>query len=121
MRRRKRGEAGEGNFGCLVGLVIMLAGIFIAYKIIPVKVKAADLRQVITDESKSAGQHNDGRIRAAILTKAREVELPVTDDEITINRTSTNIHVTVEYTVPIDFPGKVYQWHIKSEAENPIF
>jgi len=121
MRRRNRGERGEGNFGCLVGVIVMLVGIFIAYKMIPVKVKVADLRQVITDEAKSAGQHNDARIRAAILTKAREVELPVTDDEITIYRTSTVIHVTVEYIVPIDFPGKVYQWHIKSEAENPIF
>jgi len=121
MRRRNRSERGEGNFGCLVGLIVMLVGIFIAYKMIPVKVKVADLRQVITDEAKSAGQHNDARIRSAILAKAREVELPVTDDDITINRTSTNIHVTVDYTVPIDFPGKVYQWHIHSDAENPIF
>jgi hypothetical protein len=121
MRRRKRGEGGEGNLGCLFGVIVMLAGIFVAYKVIPVKVKVADLRQVITDEAKSAGQHNDARIREAILAKAREVELPVTDDEITIHRANANIHVTVEYTVPIDFPGKVYQWHIKSEAENPIF
>lgn len=121
MRRWKRGEAGEGNFGCLVGLIVMLAGVFIAYKMIPVKVRVADLRQVITDEAKSAGQHNDARIRAAILTKAREVELPVGDEDITIHRTSTNIHVTVDYVVPIDFPVKVYQWHIHSDAENPIF
>ena len=119
--RVSRRERGESNFGCLVGLILLALAIFVAYKMIPVKVKNAELRQVITDEAKSAGSHNDGLIKEAILAKAREDKLPVTEDDIHITRAQSEITVDVEYTVPIEFPGFIYQWHIHHVAQNPIF
>ncbi len=119
--RFRRGEKGEGQMGCLVGLIILAIGVFIAYKLIPVKVKAAELRQEVVDEAKSAGTHNDDKIRANILRKAREDDLPVTEDNIKISRGNNEISVDVEYTVPIEFPGYTYQWHVHHSAQNPIF
>ena len=119
--RRSRREAGEGQAGCLVGVIILLIAIFIAYKIVPVKVKSADLRQTIVDEAKSAGTHGDETIRKQILAKAADSGLPVTDENITIERTGNLIRVDVDYTVPIVFPGKTVQWHEHHHAENPIF
>jgi hypothetical protein len=88
---------------------------------IPVKVKAAELREVVQDEAKSAGTHGDDRIRAAILAKAKENSLPVSDEDIKINRTVTEITVDVNYVVPIAFPGYTYNWHIQHYQKNPIF
>lgn len=119
--RFSRREKGEGQLGCLVGLIILAIGVFIAYKVIPVKVRAADLRQEVVDDAKSAGMMNDDKIRAAILAKARENNLPVTDDDVKISRANTEINVQVDYVVPIEFPGYTYQWHIHHEATNPIF
>jgi len=118
---RLRREKGEGQFGCLVGLIVLAIGIFIAYKMIPVKVKAAELRQEVVDEAKSAGTHGDDKIRGNILRKAREDGLPVTEDDIKIVRANNEITVDVEYTVPVEFPGYTYQWHIHHSAQNPIF
>ncbi|HXH37573.1 MAG TPA: hypothetical protein VNN08_03020 [Thermoanaerobaculia bacterium] len=118
MSRRERGET---QFGCLIGLILLGLAIFVAWKMIPAKVKAAELRQTVVDEAKSAGTHNDERIRAAILAKAREENLPVTDDSITIARSNSEITVTVVYTIPIVFPGYTYNWHLEHEAKNPIF
>jgi len=121
MRRRSRRQSGEGQFGCLVGVVILIAAVFIAYKIIPIKAQMADLRQVCIDEGKSAGQHSDVVITKRILEKAQEVNLPVTEDNITITRPTNSIVIDVEYTVPVQFPGYVYQWHAHHHVENPIF
>ena len=121
MRRRNNRELGEGQAGCLVGLILLATALFIAYKVIPVKVKAAELRQVVVDEAKSAGTHDDARIRATILSKALENKLPVTEDDIVINRGVNEITVDVNYTVSIDFPIKPYKWHINHHAQNPIF
>lgn len=121
MRRRNRREMGEGNFGCLIGLIAMLIGIFVAYKVIPVKVKAAEIRGVVVDEAKSAGTHNDEKIRAAILKKAQDNDLPIGENDVRIKRAENTIYVQVDYTVPIDFNVFVYQWHIHHEAQNPIF
>lgn len=119
--RRNRREAGEGQGGCIVGLIVFLAMIFVAWKIVPVKVKAAELRQEVVDEAKSAGTHNDQRIRKAILAKAEELELPVESDSLTIHRRANEIKVSVEYTVPIEFPGYTYEMNFNHTAENPIF
>jgi len=119
--RRSRREAGEGQAGCLVGLVILLIAIFIAYKIIPVKVKIADLRQAIADEGKAAGTHNDEAIKKSILTRAKELELPVTEEDVTVERVQSYIRIDVQYTTTIVFPGYTWQWHQHHHVENPVF
>ncbi len=119
--RMSRRERGESQLGCLIGLILLGLAIFVAWKMIPVKVKAAELRQTVVDEAKSAGTHNDDRIKAAILAKAREDELPVKEGDITIVRGQGDITVTVTYTIPIAFPGYTYNWHLEHVAKNPIF
>ena len=121
MRRSNRREAGEGNFGCIVGLVILVIAGVIAYKVIPLKAQMADLRQVCIDEGKSAGQHSDVIITKRILEKAEEVHLPVTEDNIQITRHENSISIDVDYTVPVEFPGYTYQWHEHHHVENPVF
>lgn len=118
---RNRRERGEGQFGCLVGLVLLLIAGLIAYKMIPVKVKSADLRDTVQDYAKSAGQFNDKAITQAILTKANDLGLPVSEKDIKIARRSNDIRVEVDYTVPVSFPGYTYNWKFHHKAENPIF
>lgn len=118
---RNRRERGEGQFGCLVGLVFLLIAGLIAYKMIPVKVKSADLRDTVKDYAKSAGQFNDKAINQAIVEKAKALELPVTENDIKINRRPNDIKVEVNYTVPVKFPGFTYNWKFRHTAENPIF
>ena len=121
MRRSNRREAGEGNFGCIVGLVILVIAVIVAYKVVPIKANMADLRQVCIDEGKSAGQHSDSVIMKRILEKAEEVHLPVKEDNVQIARAENTIKIDVDYTVPVDFPGYTYQWHQHHHVENPIF
>ena len=121
LRTRNRRERGEGQFGCLVGIVILALVGLIAYRMIPVKIKAAELRDTIVDEAKSAGRHNDKRIRAAINNKAEQLELPVDDSDITISRKAQVIRIEVTYTVPVEFPGYTYNWNFSHKTENPIF
>lgn len=119
--RNHRGQRGESNAGCLFGLIVLALAIFLAYKMIPVKVKAADLKQTVTDEAKMAGTHRDDVIMNQILAKARELNLPIGEENVKINRTAGEITVDVEYDVPVDFPGKVWNWHQHITAQNPIF
>jgi hypothetical protein len=104
-----------------MGLIVFLAVVYGCYKIVPVKVRASELRGTIFDESKSAGSHDDARIRKAILNKANDLELPVKDSDVKVTRKNEHIYIDVSYTVPIKFPGYTYNWHVHHDAENPIF
>ncbi|MFN2443815.1 MAG: hypothetical protein ABR517_14165 [Thermoanaerobaculia bacterium] len=114
-------QRGEGQLGCIIGLIILIAAGWFAFKMVPVKVKAADLRRTVTDSARSAGQMRDPAIRRAILDKARVLELPVTNSDIKIQRARERIRVEVNYVVPVEFPGYVYQWSFSHVAENPVF
>lgn len=119
--QRNRRERGEGQFGCLVGLVLLLLAGLVAYRMIPIKVKAAELRDVIVDEAKSAGQHNNQIITKAILAKAEQLDLPVGEDDIKIDRKPEFIKIEVNYVVPVEFPGYTHQWKFRHKTENPVF
>lgn len=121
MSRNRRRERGESQFGCLIGLVVLLVAGVLAYKLIPIKVKAADLRDTVVDEAKSAGQHDAGVIMRNILLKAQELDFPVTEENVKIKRNSGYVTVDVTYTVPVDLPGYTYNWNFHHHAENPIF
>lgn len=118
---RNRRQSGEGQLGCIFGLIFLVAALYVTYKMVPVKVRAAELRGTVADEAKSAGTHHKEEILAAILAKAKDENLPVTEKDIKIERTSTEVRIEVEYTVPIEFPGFTYQWHQKHKAQNPVF
>jgi hypothetical protein len=47
--------------------------------------------------------------------------MPISENDISISRSAGEITVVVNYTVPIEFPGYIYQWHIENRAQNPIF
>jgi len=119
--RGRRSERGEGKGGCIFGLIVLLATIFIAYKIIPVKIAAAELKQTVADEAKSAGQHDDKVIRQTIMTKAEKLNLPLENENLIIQRERQSIRVEATYTVPIKFPGYVHHSTYHHVAENPIF
>ena len=118
---RNRRERGEGQFGCLMGLAIIALVGLIAYRLIPVKVKAAELRDTIVDEAKSAGIHNNKRIVETIAAKAEQLDLPVSEKDIKIERKHEMIFIEVEYTVPVQFPGYTYNWKFHQKTENPVF
>jgi hypothetical protein len=101
--------------------VLLIAGL-IAYKMIPVKVKAADMRDTVTDEAKSAGTNRDDtKILKRILAKAQELNLPLAEEDVKIQRASGMIRIEVSYTVPVEFPGYTYHWAFHHKAENPLF
>ena len=121
MLRSRRHQRGETQSGCLIGLVILLIACVLAYKLIPVKVKAADMRDTMVDEAKSAAAHDEKMIMKILLQKAKELEFPITEDNIHIDRNSSYIKIDMKYTVPVDFPGYTYKWNFHHHTENPIF
>ncbi len=118
---RHRMQRGEGQIGCIIGLIFLLAAGYIAFKMVPVKVRAADLRQEITDVARSAGVYKEPAIRRRIMAKAEELDLPLDPDNLEVVRKSDRVYIEANYVVPVEFPGYTYQWHFKHIADNPVF
>lgn len=118
---RRRFQSGEGQAGCIVSLLLLLVVAFIAYKMVPVKVKAADFRQELVDEAKSGSLRKDKEIRANLMEKASELGLPLKDQDLKISRSRAAITIEATYVVPVEFPGYTYMWEFDPSYSTPLF
>ncbi len=110
-----RFQRGDVPIGCLVGMVVTLVVVLIAIKVTPWVINVGELDKEISVLADRANrrEYKDPRILADILQKAEALDLPVTKKDVTIKRTSKRIKITVEYDLPIRFPGHTYVWHKK--------
>lgn len=114
-------QKGEGRLGCVVGLLLLVAALFIAYKLLPSKLQATEMRDAVQDASRSASGKGNDVIRKQLFHRAQELKVPVKETDIVITRRADFIRIDVEYDVQIQFPGYVYTKHYSFNAENPVF
>lgn len=114
-------QKGEGRLGCVMGVLLLCLALFVAYKLIPAKIQAAEMRDVVQDASRSASGKSMATIKKEIFTRAKELKVPLNESDIVITRRNEFIRVEVKYEVQIQFPGFVWNKEYDFEAENPVF
>jgi hypothetical protein len=118
---RRAAERGSGNVGCILWLIVLVVGVLIAWKAIPVKIKTAEFYDSIEEMAKFSGSNPPDALKKQILDKANELQLPVDKDHVKVQRIGDRIRMEVDYTVPLDFPGYTYEWHFDHQVDRPIF
>ena len=56
-------------------------------------------------------KQSDGALRDMVLQRARQLELPITEDNVHISRMGGALHIDVRYSVVVDFPGYTVSLH----------
>lgn len=118
-----RGIRGEGKIGCVIWLAILGLIAYGLFKIVPVKIANSSFEDYLTEEASFGSIKGAKQIESEILAKAKELEIPVTKDNLTITRTREKITIEAEYTLNIVFfgGGYVYVWKRHPIVERPMF
>ena len=116
-------QRGESKVGCVISIIVFLAAVIIAVKTVPVLVSMAELDSEITTlaERASISRYTNKVIVSRILQKAEDVDLPVSPDQIDIERHSKEITIHVEYDVDVRYPFYTYHWHKIHHVERTLF
>jgi hypothetical protein len=120
MVRRFR-ERGEGNVGCILWAVLLAVGVLIAWKVVPIKIKNAELYDFMVQQAQLAQHSSSDELAKRILYKAKELDLSVTEKNVVIQKGRERIRMEVKYTVTLDFPFYSYDWDIDHQVDRPIF
>lgn len=120
MRRRSH-QAGEGVAGCLFWLAILGILLLVGFKMAPVKIDSSKLYDFMVEQAKFAGRTPVETIKSRVLAKARELELPVAERNVVVEKEGGRIRVRCTYTVPVDFYVYVYSWKFAHDVDRPIF
>lgn len=119
--RRRRGQRGEGNLGCILWAVLLAVVALISWKTIPVKVNSSEMYDFMEEQAKFAAQTPDEELKKQILIKAQQLGIALDKDHVTVERLGDRIRMKADYEIPIEFPFKTYVWKFHHEVDRPIF
>lgn len=118
----RRSERGEGKVGLLIALALIGSGIFVAVKIVPVRVNAYELKDFIQEETRGASLRRDDKaIADRIMKKAKELEVPLERKNLKVSRGTSEMVISARFEQAVDL--KVYKYVFKfNETERaPLF
>jgi hypothetical protein len=87
----KRWARGEGRVGCVIWLAIVSLIAYSLFKIVPVKIATSTFEDFLTEEASFGSIKSAKQIENEILAKAKDLEIPVTKENLTITRTREKI------------------------------
>ena len=114
-------QAGQGKIGCVIWILAFLIASVVAFKMIPVKVKTAELHDFMVDQAKWAGNATNDALKKSILAKASELGLPLDEKGVKVEKDRNRVRMEAVYTVPVEFPGYTYQWQFHQLVDRNIY
>ena len=104
----------------IFGVLLLLVGGFVLFKIFPAYWGNYKLGRLIDDQSISYTYTNNSpdQIATAISEKAQAMNVPLSPEQVTVQRTPGDLSISVEYTVHVDLPIYPLDLNFKSTNKN---
>lgn len=104
----------------LFGLFVVVAIVYVGVKALPPYFANYQFEDVIENETKmnSYNQKSEQEIREGIVKKARELDIPLTGDQVKVQRMGSELAISADYTVHIDIPLYPFDLHFTPSSKN---
>lgn len=121
--RQTEGTRGSGRLGCILWLAVLAITAYIGYKVIPVKVATSTFYDFMQEEAAFASIRPVKQLQREILAKAKELNLPLTEENLVIKKVTESITIEAHYEVTIDFFNGAYKylWKFDPIVQRPLF
>ena len=105
-------QRGEGRLKAIIYTLILVAGIYAAFKLVPLYVANYELKDKISEQARFAvvNRYTDEQIRDILYKTIQDLDIPAKREDIKVEQTNHGLMISVNYTVPVDF--KVYKTEI---------
>ena len=104
----------------LFGLFVVVAMVYLGIKVLPPYFANYQFSDVIQSETEmnSYNQKTEQEIRDGILKKARDLDIPLTSDQVKVQRLGSELAISADYTVHIDIPVYPFDLHFTPSGKN---
>ena len=124
----RRFPRGEGKFGCIVGVCILVIAVFVAIKVLPKRIAVAAMQDYVEETSEKTSLLNDKadcpitcQLTDLFYRKAKEEGLPVPKENIKVGLANGRVSVEIHYRLDIDIVVYTYQWNVEHKVERLTF
>lgn len=108
----KKAQRGEGRLKAIIYTLVLVAGVYVAFKLVPLYVDNYQLKDKISEQARFAvvNRYGDEQIKDIIYKVIQDLDIPAKREDIKVQQTNHGLLISVNYTVPVDF--KVYKTEI---------
>ena len=113
-----------GTIKLILILGLLAMGVWVSAEMIPPYFSNYEFQDTLDSEARMGmySTKGDDVIRDAVFRKAQDLELPLTKDDIKVQRTggvgSGTVVISTDYTVHVDLPGYAMDLHFHPESKN---
>jgi hypothetical protein len=117
-RARRRGE---GAFGAVIGIALLVVACIAAFKIIPLHIKGNDVFDAMTEAANFGNLKPEEKLRWDIHKRALDAQVPLPLNEIKISKNNGLIRISAKYEMTVDIFGYKYRYPFDRFVEKPTF
>jgi Domain of unknown function (DUF4845) len=119
-RARPHAQRGEGRLKAILYTVIVVFGVYAAFKLIPPYMAEYQLSDKMQEEARFAvvNRFSEDQIREAVFKEAQSLDIPLTKEDIKVLASASLVKISVDYTVPVDLMVYKMDLHFTPSSEN---
>lgn len=117
-----------GTIKALVGILVIVGCVYAAFQIVPPELgnyAFEDDLKTIAMVGGANPHESEQELVSAIIKKAREHDIPLTPEHVTVQRIGTPgvmaVYIAADYTVPVNLPGYSFTLHFTPSSGNKGF
>jgi hypothetical protein len=116
----RRSQRGEGKLKSIVFTLIIISGIYVAYKLVPPYVSEYQLQDKMQEIARFGivNRYSDEQVRENVFKTVQDLNLPIKREDIKVTITQAICKISLDYTVPVDLLFYSTELHFTPSSEN---
>ena len=112
---------GEGSFGLIVGLAVLVAVVVGCVKIVPLYIHGNDVLDAMNEAANFGGLKPMEKLQMDVYMRAQDARVPLKLEAIRIERAGSYITISARYEQSTDIFGYKYVYRFDKRVEKPVF
>lgn len=102
--RHNYAERGEGKIKAIIYTAILVIGVYVAIKIVPIYVAEYQLKDKMNEQARFAvvNRYNEDQIKDLLFKVVQDLDIPAKREDIKVTTTSKGLSIALTYSVPVD-------------------
>jgi hypothetical protein len=119
-RAKRHNERGAGKLKAIIYTLILVLMIYSAVKILPAYVADYQLKDKMQEIARFAvvNRYGEEQIRDNIYKTIKELEIPAKREDIKVSADTSQVKISLNYTVPVDILFYHLDLHFSPSSEN---
>ena len=112
---------GEGAFGAIVGIAVVVVVGIALFKIVPLHIAGNTVYDAMSEQANFAGVKPLEKIQYEVFVVAQEAGTPLTIQDIKIRRHGSDVTIEAKYTQQVVVLGYKYSYTFDKSVTKPVF